>query len=80
MSSDASSMYQLLPGYIRLADQKNGAALEQFLGIVNEQREALALDLARMYDGWFIETRDEWLVPLSCGARRRDRSRRVAAP
>ena len=31
--------------------------------ILGEQASALERDIQRMYDGWFIETCDEWLVP-----------------
>ncbi len=40
-----------------------GRALEALLGVLEEERQALEDDIARLYDNWFIETCDEWLVP-----------------
>jgi len=63
MSTDANTLYQLLPAYIRLRDQKIDRPLEQLLSIVSDQVSAIERDLERMYDGWFIETCDDWLIP-----------------
>lgn len=63
MFTDRHTLYRLLPAYIRFRDQKAGHELEQILAIVGDQAAALQRDLERMYDGWFIETCDEWLIP-----------------
>ncbi|TKD35893.1 hypothetical protein [Azotobacter chroococcum] len=57
------ALYRLLPAYIRLRDQQTDKTLQQLLGIIGDQAGALQRDLERMYDGWFIETCEEWLVP-----------------
>jgi hypothetical protein len=63
MFTEPDALYCLLPAYILQQDQKSGKALQQLLDIVGEQAAALEKDLERMYDGWFIETCDEWLIP-----------------
>jgi hypothetical protein len=63
MLTDPSALYRLLPAYIRFRDQKAGSPLQQLLDIPGDQAAAIARDLQRMYDGWFIETCDEWLIP-----------------
>jgi hypothetical protein len=57
------TLYELLPAHIRARDQASNAPLESLLGIVESQVECLDDDLARMYDNWFIETCDDWVVP-----------------
>jgi hypothetical protein len=56
-------MYELLPAFIRLKDAQGSGALRELVDIFEQQAGALRADLARMYDGWFIETCDEWLIP-----------------
>lgn len=63
MYTDDDALYRLLPAHIRSRDLQNGRALQEFLAIVGEQAAALQQDFRRMYDGCFIETCDEWLVP-----------------
>jgi hypothetical protein len=63
MLTDPNTLYRLLPAYIRFRDQKSGSPLQQLLGLAGDQAAAIARDLERMYDGWFIETCDEWLIP-----------------
>jgi hypothetical protein len=63
MLTERHALYRLLPAYIRFRDQKAGKELEPLLTIVGDQAAALQRDLERMYDGWFIETCDEWIVP-----------------
>lgn len=63
MLTRPNPLYELLPAYIRQRDQNADKALEQLLSIVGDQAALLKRDLSRMYDGWFIETCDEWLVP-----------------
>jgi hypothetical protein len=63
MFTEPDALYRLLPAYIRFRDQKIDQPLEQLLSIVGDQAAAIERDLERMYDGWFIETCDDWLIP-----------------
>lgn len=63
MLNGPESLYQLLPAYIRQRDAHAGGPLEQLLAIVGAQAQMIDRDLMRMYDNWFIETCEPWVVP-----------------
>ena len=63
MSYDADKLYQLLPAIYRIRDSENGEILKAFLSVLAEQADVVEEDIARLYDNWFIETCDEWVVP-----------------
>ena len=63
MSYDADKFYQLLPAIYRIRDEERGEVLKEFLSILAEQAKVVEEDIARLYDNWFIETCDEWVVP-----------------
>ena len=43
--------------------QENGDQLRALLAIAEEQLDLLEADIERLYDDWFIETCQEWVVP-----------------
>jgi hypothetical protein len=57
-------LYGLLPAVHRIRDaQGNGDQLRALLAIAEEQLDLLEADIERLYDDWFIETCQEWVVP-----------------
>ena len=56
-------LYQLLPAIYRERDLGQGAPLQMLLRIVTEQASVIEQDIAQMYENWFIETCQEWVVP-----------------
>ena len=56
-------LYALLPAVYRLRDAEQGSPLRALLAVVDRQVAALEADTARLYDNWFVETCDEWVVP-----------------
>lgn len=56
-------LYNLLPAVYRLRDAEQGGALRELLALIAEQFDHVDGDIARLYDNWFIETADEWVVP-----------------
>lgn len=56
-------LFDLLPAVHRLRDTTQGDQLRALLGVVDNEVELLEADIARLYDNWFIETCDEWVVP-----------------
>lgn len=56
-------LYQLLPTIYRLRDRAQGEPLRALLSILEDEFQILADDIDRLYDNWFIETCDEWVVP-----------------
>lgn len=56
-------LYSLLPSLHRMRDEVRDGPLRQLLQVVGEQVNAIEEDIERLYDNWFIETCDDWVVP-----------------
>jgi hypothetical protein len=56
-------LYKLLPVIYRQRDAEVGAPLQQLLGLIGEQVDLIESDIAQLYENWFIETCDDWVVP-----------------
>lgn len=56
-------LYELLPAVIRLNDSAQGEPLRALLQVITEQANHLEDDLLQLYDNWFIETCEPWVVP-----------------
>ena len=61
MASDR--LYRLLPAIDRMRDMEVGGPLSALLGVISDQVTALEADIGQLYDDWFIETCQDWLVP-----------------
>ena len=62
-TSPAGPLYELLPATYRIRDEQLSAPLRRLLAIIEEQLGLVESDLDRLYNNWFIETCDEWVVP-----------------
>ncbi|HHM05336.1 MAG TPA: hypothetical protein ENJ19_06285 [Gammaproteobacteria bacterium] len=60
---DSRKLYQLLPAVYRERDAQEGYPLRALLGLVEEQADILYEDIQRLWDNFFIETCDGWVVP-----------------
>lgn len=56
-------LYQLVPSIYRLRDAAQGEPLRALLDIIQAIHDDLEADIAELFDNWFIETCDEWVVP-----------------
>lgn len=56
-------LYELLPAVHRLRDADRGEPLKALIEVLAEQGRVLERDIERLYDNWFLETCDEWVVP-----------------
>jgi len=56
-------LYQLLPAFVRNRDLDQGEPLRALLAVVENELERIEADTSVLYDNWFIETCDEWVVP-----------------
>jgi len=56
-------LYERLPAHIRTRDEEHGRPLQALLHILQDEFELLEADIERLYESWFIETADEWVVP-----------------
>lgn len=63
MSRSQDRLYELLPVVHRLRDAQQGYPLRAVLRVINEQVNLVEDDIAQLYDNWFIETCQDWVVP-----------------
>lgn len=63
MKSPPDHLYQLLPSIYRQKDQLAGEPLRALMAILQGQLNALEDDMAQLYDNWFIETCQPWVIP-----------------
>ncbi len=63
MSSSSDRLYNLLPVLYRFRDADHGQALRALLSIIDDELTGVEADISGLYDNWFIETSDEWVVP-----------------
>ena len=56
-------LYNLLPVVHRLRDAEQGEPLRALLQVIAEQVNAVEDDITQLYDNWFIETCEDWVVP-----------------
>lgn len=61
MTSD--EIYRLIPAYYHVKDSEHGQPLKALISIISEQAAVMEKDISDLYDNWFIETCDEWIVP-----------------
>jgi hypothetical protein len=58
-----NELYALLPAIYRLRDAAQGYPLLALTEVVAAQVEVLEQDIRELYENWFIETADDWVVP-----------------
>jgi len=64
MSTSARErLYGLLPAIYRVRDHQRGEPLRALLGVIETEFDRVEEDIERLYDNWFIETCEEWVVP-----------------
>jgi hypothetical protein len=56
-------LYRLLPSVHRNRDAAIDEPLRALQSVLGDELDMLRQDIDRMYDNWFIETCDEWVVP-----------------
>jgi hypothetical protein len=56
-------LYRLLPSVYRNRDVQLGEPLRALLGVLGNEIDTLRQDIDQLYDNWFVETCDEWVVP-----------------
>ena len=63
MTRAPDRLYDLLPAIHRQRDAEHGYPLRALLQVIAEQVEVVEDDIDRLYENWFIETCDDWVVP-----------------
>jgi hypothetical protein len=56
-------LYALLPSLLRLRDGEVGQPLRALLRVLERELRSVEADVAQLYDNWFIETCEPWVVP-----------------
>lgn len=56
-------LYNLLPGIYQSYDALQGEPLRALLALLEQELALLETDTDRLYDNWFIETCEDWVVP-----------------
>jgi hypothetical protein len=56
-------LYELLPAVYRIRDAEQGEPLRALLQVITEQVNIVEADIAQLYENWFIETCQDWVVP-----------------
>jgi hypothetical protein len=59
----ADRLYALLPTMHRMRDAERGYPLKALLRVISEQVNVVEDDIAQLYENWFIETAEDWVVP-----------------
>jgi len=59
----ADRLYDLLPVVHRMRDADLGYPLRGLLQVISEQVNVVDSDIAQLYENWFIETCQDWVVP-----------------
>lgn len=63
MSLTAEQLYALLPAIHRRRDAELGGPLAALVAVLAEQGRVVEADIEGLYENWFLETCDEWVVP-----------------
>jgi hypothetical protein len=63
MSATPDRLYELLPAVYRLRDVNHGYPLRGLLQVISEQVNLVEADISQLYENWFIETCQDWVVP-----------------
>lgn len=63
MTIKPDQLYELLPAIYRLRDAERGEPLKALLSVMAAQINIVEEDIDQLYENWFIETCEEWLVP-----------------
>jgi len=62
-TNPADRLNQLLPVVHRLRDSAEGEPLRALLAVIAEQVGVVEDDIGRLYDNWFVETCEDWVLP-----------------
>lgn len=63
MSANPDRLYELLPVIYRQRDAEQGYPLRDLLRVLAEQVDLVEASMDQLYENWFIETAQDWVVP-----------------
>ncbi len=56
-------LYELLPQLYRQRDALQGQPLRALMAVLDAEFDTLEGDIVALYDNWFVETADNWVLP-----------------
>lgn len=59
----AVPLIELMPQHLRNRDAAEGQALEALMGVLGAELSTVERDIDQLYDNWFIETCEPWVIP-----------------
>lgn len=59
----AVPLIELLPQHLRNRDAAESRALEALMGLLGEELAKVERDIDQLYDNWFIESCEPWVIP-----------------
>lgn len=63
LNADPDRLYELVPAVYRQRDAAQGYPLQALLRVIAGQVAVIEEDISGLYENWFIETCDDWVVP-----------------
>jgi hypothetical protein len=63
MDDKVDRLYELLPAVYQQQDEARGYPLRDLLRVIAEQVDVVEADIDQLYENWFIETCQDWVVP-----------------
>lgn len=63
MEFNEKNIYDLLPAVYRIRDAELDYPLKALIEIIAQQAGTMQHNIAQLYDNWFIETCEEWVIP-----------------
>jgi hypothetical protein len=63
LTTNPDQLYDLLPVIHRQRDAGQGWPLRALLRVIAEQVDVVEADMDQLYENWFIETCEDWVVP-----------------
>lgn len=62
-TTDKDRLYKLLPYIYQQRDAEQGEPLRALLQVIEEQLALVEGNIGQLYENWFIETCEDWVVP-----------------
>src|SRR3712207_3417028 len=63
MNRSLDRLHELLPAVYRQRDAEQGQPLQALLRVIAEQVDVVEEDISQLYENWFLETCENWVVP-----------------
>ena len=63
LPANIDRIFELMPTVYRQRDLQERSPLQMLLRVIAEQVNVVENDIAQLYDNWFIETCEDWVVP-----------------